>query len=149
MGEKDRLTKERINQVLLYYEKPIRENRGNLKSMQNAIWAILYHSIEPKKNITLEEQRKFWPVGQTSWCKYNSDKETKKETYNSKNNEHLEPIFQRLSFQELLSRCFKGLTQNKSCCCCVRGSLLLQHRGRSQTASNDCIWDSKCRRRIL
>ena len=53
-----------------------------------------------------------------SWCKYQSDKLTGKETYKSKVNLPVEiksailPIFQDLSKDELLSKCLHGHTQN-------------------------------------
>ena len=63
---KGRLTKEKINSIQLYYGKAIRENRGDLKSMQNAIWAIFYHSLKPKTNIRLDDQHRFCPVCENS-----------------------------------------------------------------------------------
>ena len=83
IGGKDRLTKERINIIQRYYGNAIRNNTGDLEAMQNAIWAIFHHSVEPVKNVSLEQQHSFCPKGESSWCKFNSDKETDCYTYNA------------------------------------------------------------------
>ena len=86
--------------------------------MQNATWAIFYHSGKPTTNIKLDDPHRFCPIGENSWCKFNADKERMVKTYNESKRlpssfyEHLEPLFQKLSSEELPSRCLKGLTQN-------------------------------------
>ena len=61
---------------------------------------------------------KFCTKGKSSWCKWQSDKVTKLNTYKSKVNlpevimSKLKPIFQELSKVEHLKKCLHGLTQN-------------------------------------
>ena len=83
--------------------------------MQNAIWAIFHHSIEPATNVSLEEQHRFCPKDESFWCKFNSDKETGCHTYDASQRlpaafyMDFKPIFERLTSQALLERCQQGL----------------------------------------
>ena len=83
--------------------------------MKKSVGAILYHLTE---NADSEERHKFCPRTEDSWCKYQSDKLTGKETYKSKVNlpvaikSAILPIFQDLSKDELLSKCLRGCIQN-------------------------------------
>ena len=60
----------------------------------------------------------FVKKGKLSWCKFNSDLETGKQTYKESSrlpssfHDQLQPIFKRLSSNDLLIKCQKGLTQN-------------------------------------
>lgn len=118
VGGKGRLTKVKIDQIQRNYGKAIRSHSGNLKDMQNAIWAIFHHMIKPPKNIPLKKQHSYCPKGKDSWCKFNNDLKTKKKTYSESQrlpcvfSEPLKPIFHRLAATELLQKCLKGLTQN-------------------------------------
>ena len=98
-----------------YYGLPIRQNGDNLYVMKKSVGAILYHLTENNDN---EERHKFCPRTVDSWCKYQSDKLTGKETYKIKVNlptaikTLILPIFQDLSKDELLCKCLHGKTQN-------------------------------------
>ena len=46
VGGKDRLTKVVIDKLENYYGAAIRGNVGNLRIMQDAIWAIFYHILK-------------------------------------------------------------------------------------------------------
>ena len=82
VGGKGQLTKMNIDQIQRYYGQAIRQNVGNLSGMQNAIWAIFYHSLKPAMPVTLESQHGLCSRGSGSWCKFNLDLVTKKKTYN-------------------------------------------------------------------
>ena len=58
------------------------------------------------------------PKSDDTWCKYWKDKSDGTKLYNEDNclpevfMAELDPIFQRLSKNDLLNRCLKGVTQN-------------------------------------
>ena len=112
VGGKNRLTDNIIDKMQNFYGEAIRGNSGNLESMKNAVWAIFYHMI--RSDSPLEEQHKFCP--RDAWCKFWRNKEC----YNEDNRlpplfaEHLKPIFNRLTNDDLLNRCLKGHTQNQN-----------------------------------
>ncbi len=76
-----RLTEERITKFQRYYGNAIKKYPGNLQDMQNAIWVLYHHSILPRTNTPVESQHKFCQKGESSWCKFNSDMETGRNTY--------------------------------------------------------------------
>lgn len=74
VGGKGRLTKERMDSFQRYYGKTIGENKEDLGSMQNATWAILFHSAKLSHGISIEKQNQFCPKGPNSLCKFNACK---------------------------------------------------------------------------
>ena len=56
-----RLTDNNIDPMQTYYGKAIRNNKGDVKGMQKAILAILYHQTSTDKKL----QHKFSPCGPT------------------------------------------------------------------------------------
>ena len=110
----------KIDQIQRYYGQAIMQNVGNLNGMQNAIWAIFYHSVKPAMPVSLESEHSFCPKGRGSWCKFNLDLVTKKKTYieigrlSSVFFDPLKPIFYRLASRVLLQKCQRGLTQNQN-----------------------------------
>ena len=72
VGSKGRLTKVVIDKLENYYGAAITGNIGNLRIMQDAIWAIFYHTIKAS-NETLDVQHQYCPKGSKSWCKYQLD----------------------------------------------------------------------------
>ena len=85
--------------------------------MQNAVWAILYHSVmqsSPKKH------HKYSPKRDTSWCKWQKDQalNPKQKTYSDAKClpeiflEARTPLFTKLSNPKLLERCLEGFTKN-------------------------------------
>jgi len=119
VGGRGRLTDAVIDSLQNYYGYAIKGNTNNLKSMQDAIWAIYFHTISGK-NEALTVQHKYCPKGTESWCKYQKDFALKTKTYDRSNclppvfRKELLPIFKRLSNTDLLSRCLRGLTQNQN-----------------------------------
>ena len=67
-----------------------------------------------EENVTFEEQHKFWPAN--SWCKLWTDNNNYSEKTRLPNvfQSVLKPIFDRLSSDDILSRCLKGLSQNQN-----------------------------------
>ena len=45
-GGRERLTKVIINKIQDYHGATIQQNIGNIRGMQDAIWAIFYHTIK-------------------------------------------------------------------------------------------------------
>ena len=119
VGGKDRLTKLVTDKLQNYYGAAIRQNVGNLRIMQDAIWAIFYHTIKAS-NETLDVQHQYCPKGSKSWCKYQLDVANGTNFYTQNNclpaifRKELKPLFTRLSSDELLKRCLKGVTQNQN-----------------------------------
>ena len=70
LGGRGCLTDNIIDAMQTYYGKAIRNNKGDVKGMQKATLAILYHQASTDK----KPQHKFCPSGSTSWCKYNNRK---------------------------------------------------------------------------
>ena len=112
VGGKGRLTDKTIDQMQNYYGKAIRENKGNLPGMKQSIKAIQCHMIKSSK-LSLNKQHQHCPKSKDTRCKYWKDKLEKTKTYKEDNRlpdvfmKELDPIFTRLSKDELLSRCPK------------------------------------------
>ena len=114
-----RLANQMIKKLQNYYGFAIRQNKGNLAGMKEAINAIKHHIIEePTKPLAF--QHRFCPKAKDSWCYFQRDEAS--ET-NSNHNaarlphafmQELSPIFDRLSNEDLLKRCLLGLTQNQN-----------------------------------
>ncbi|GFO29057.1 otu domain-containing protein 1 [Plakobranchus ocellatus] len=63
IGEKGRLTDEKIDRITTYYGNSIRANKNDLANLRRAIWAIFYHMRSTDSDPT----HQFCKV---SWCKY-------------------------------------------------------------------------------
>ena len=120
VGGAGRLTKNKIDALQRYYGKAIRENADtSVAVMRDAIWAIFFHSIK-NDQLSSDEQHKFCPQGENSWCKYVKDKLLGTKRYHDSKrlpsvfSECLRPIFEKLTAEDLLSRCQMGLTQNSN-----------------------------------
>eukprot|EP00795_Rhopilema_esculentum_P000086 gene86-9701_t len=117
IGGKGRLTDKVINTIQNYYGLAIRQNVGQLYAMKKAVGAVLYHISENESN---EDRHKFCPRSADSWCKFQADKITEKNTYKEKISlpkaikEVVTPIFKDLSSNNLLERCLHGQTQNSN-----------------------------------
>ena len=115
VGGRGRLTDNIIDKMQNYYGQAIRENKGNLEGMKKSIKAIQHHIIR-NGSIPLEKQHQFCPKDKETWCTFWIDSST----YDESNRlpevfmEELNPIFTRLSNDDLLSRCLKGMTQNQN-----------------------------------
>ena len=119
VGGAGRLTQEVIKRIQNYYGFAIRKNKGNLEGMQENIKAIQHHVIQNPQE-TLEEQHRFCPKSEDTWCRFWKDKINNTNDYKEDQRLptvfmlELEPIFKRLSNDDLLKRCLKGLTQNQN-----------------------------------
>lgn len=108
MSGSKRLTGTEIDKLQDYYGKAIRENTGNIDSMQRAVWATYFHKISTDK----EPHHGLCP--KDSWCKYNS-----KEKDNYKHHglpevimDKIKPIYRDLAHKDLLKKCLHWCTQN-------------------------------------
>ena len=116
---KGRLTDKVIHKMQNYYGKAIRGNKGDLNGMKEGIKAIQYHMIKNGK-LALIKQHQYCPKFGDTWCKYWKDKNEGTKLYNEDNRlpdvfmAELDPIFQRLSKDDLLNRYLKGITQNQN-----------------------------------
>ena len=112
-----RLTDNVINTIQIYYGLAIRQNAGQIFATKKAVGAVLHHVSENENN---EERHKFCPRSADSWCKFQADKITGKNTYKEKISlpkaikEVITPIFKDLSSDSLLERCLHGQTQNSN-----------------------------------
>ena len=112
---KGRLTEKIVNTLQNAFGMAIRQNTNSVYAMKKAIAALLHHY---SCNETEEKRHHFCPRGEHSWCKYQSDKVTGRDTYRPSINmplaikDKIKPIFLDLSSEELLSKCLHGRTQN-------------------------------------
>lgn len=106
-----RLTEEQVKSIQQHYGNAIRNNKGNLTKMREAVWAIYFHKgstdEEPVHNFCL------------SWCPYKkAEAAGTLDTYKHTNNlpkavmDEIKPIFKDLVKTELLKKCLDGYTQN-------------------------------------
>lgn len=111
------MTGKLIDELAIYYGLAIRRNCDSIEKMKNAIWATLDHKMSTDEN----PQHDRCPAGEDSWCswqkakaantldeyKHNPPMET--EVF-----ETIKPIYERLSSDDLLTRCIGGYTQNNN-----------------------------------
>ena len=110
-----RLNEKTINTLQNYYGLAIRQN-DELYAMKKSVAAIIHHCSYAK---TMDERHMFCPRTHDSWCKYQSDKITHKNTYKVKLTiptsifKILKPIFSYsdIGSEEILRRCLHGRTQ--------------------------------------
>ena len=67
MRGKGRLTDKMIKLLTRYYGKAIRSNTGDCAAMEDALWAVFYHS----QSTDCSSQHQYCPSAQQSWCKFN------------------------------------------------------------------------------
>ena len=112
LGGKGKLTDAVIDSMQTYYGKAIREHKGNVRKMQRATLAILYHKLSTDK----KPQHKYCPSN--SWCKYKN--RTGAAPFKHQKplpaavGQAILPLFQRLSEKTLLEKCVGGYTQNQN-----------------------------------
>ena len=93
-----------------YYADALKTNAPDIKSMQNAVFASLYHMSSTNE----EPNHKLCPTGEKSWCRY--QRETFLKVEDSKRTKHnaelavrcvtlLEPLYTRLTNADLWQRC--------------------------------------------
>lgn len=114
IGGKGRLTKKRIDSFQVYYGRAIKENKGNVAEAQQAVQAILNHSMSTDR----KPFHQYCPKGEISWCGWQRDKARGTQDYHHRNPlptavaNVLQPLFDRLSDPELLESGIDGFTQN-------------------------------------
>lgn len=117
LGGPGRLTKVVINRLQNYYGIAVRSNVGNLKGMQKATRATLFHVASSAEN---SYHSAYCPAGKDSWCRFQRDKAEGTNTYKPGKGlpldviKHVKPIFASLSSEELLADCLHGRTQNQN-----------------------------------
>ena len=67
MRGKGRLTDKTIKLLTRYYGKAIRSNTGDCAAMEDAVWAVFYHS----QSTDSSSQHQYCPSAQWSCCKFN------------------------------------------------------------------------------
>ena len=117
LGGKGKLTDRIIiDKLQNYYGIAIKSNENNLKAMQAATRATLFHVASSKEN---NLHYSHCPTGSDSWCKNNKDRASGTSTYKPGRGLpilivlKLKPIFEELSHEGLLSKCLHDLTQNQ------------------------------------
>ena len=126
LGGRGKLTNDRILRWQSYYRNAITNNSGNLRGMQNAIWAILFHSTANPEDTDVDQDRAHQWCGE--WCYWRKAKasgddpvKVMKKTeidrpLSREIGKKLTPLFKRLSNEELLNRCMRSATQNTNEC---------------------------------
>ena len=85
-----------------------------------AIWAIYYHMVAGPLDETLDEQHHYCPNTSDTWCKYHKDVLDGTNYYQKGKclphvfRDELKSIFEKLSSNDLLDGCQRGLTQNQN-----------------------------------
>lgn len=113
-----RLTGETIRKLQIYYTRAIRGNKS-AEEMRKAILASLYHGYSTDDY----PQHQYCPPGLSSWCfykrtianhQYPSGHRQRVHTPLDKEllHSHLEPLYKRLTSDDLLRRCEQKSTQN-------------------------------------
>ena len=99
-----------INTLQVYYGMAIRQNCNDLRQMQSAVYATLYHVSSTDE----EPRHEHCPSGPDSWCGWQNEPDTYKHKYGLPQAiiDVIEPIFAELSTHELLSKCLHEQTQN-------------------------------------
>lgn len=116
LGGKGKLTDKFIDKLQNYYGIAIRSNIGNLKSMQSAVIAVLFHCCSGSK----KPMHGQCPEGPDSWCKYKrmlhgGDKFVEKSPgLPDSVIKAIKPTYLELCDQDLLKKCLHGMTQNNN-----------------------------------
>ena len=115
LGGRGRLTDKTIDKLQNYYGIAIRSH-STVAEMKKAIHASLFHVASSADN----NYHAHCPIGESSWCRFNSDKITGLSTYKAgpglplKIIKHVKPIYEDLSKDQLLEKCVHGKTQNQN-----------------------------------
>ena len=119
---KGQLTQNAIRKLTIYYNRAIRRN-NSVDTMQKAVMASLYHCYSTDDR----SRHELCPAGVDSWCFFQEAlakhqvpgphaKLVHTPLNATKLDPHLMPIYERLSADQLLSRCVSGKTQNANEC---------------------------------
>ena len=69
VGDKGRLTENRIDKLQVYFGKAIRQNTHSIRAMQTAIMAIWHHGKSTNDN----PDHGLCPEGENTWCGFQRD----------------------------------------------------------------------------
>ena len=110
-GGKNWLTDHIIDEMQNYNGEAIRNNSNNLLYMKNAVWAIFHYLIRIEESLM---NNKFYPKDGISkfWSANNQYEDNKR--FAVVFPQELKPIFEKLTKDEILKKCIKGLTQNQN-----------------------------------
>lgn len=116
IGGRGKLTEERIKMLTNYYGRAIKDNKGNLHGMVQAVWASYYHSISTDEC----HHHEFCPEGPQSWCFFQRavtegvEPRAHSKALPADVAQAIRPVYERLSDRSLLAKCIDGLTQNSN-----------------------------------
>ncbi len=98
LGGKNKLTKTAIHKIQGHYGAAIRKSAGNEEEMRKAIWAIFNHRAGIHDECS-------------EWCpsKTNDIEKANKNNLPAFVIEEMRPVFESLTYQELLSKCTHGV----------------------------------------
>lgn len=119
IGGKGKLTAERIKKLTNYYGRAIKDHKGDLDAMVNAVWASFFHTLSSDAS----HNHDFCPAGPRSWCFFqraranNTEPRPHTKELPAFVGEALKPVYQRLGDPQLLRRCLDGKTQNSNEAC--------------------------------
>ena len=117
LGGRGRLTDATIDRLQNYFGMSIRQNAGNLKEMQSAARATLFHVASSENN---NYHFPHCPTGPNSWCRFNRDKANNTKTYKPGPGlpmdiiAKIKTIFAELTTDTNLKKCLHGRTQNRN-----------------------------------
>ena len=113
-----KLTQATIVNLTAYYGKAVRAHPNDLDAMRDAVWATFYHATSTDER----PQHDRCPVGADSWCFYKKALTTGQEPGPHRTNvgtplsvdvaKPVKEIYERLSHDDLLTRCLRVQTQN-------------------------------------
>ena len=113
-----RLTQATIMKLTAYYGKAVRAHPNDLDAMRDAVWATFYHATSTDE----KPQHDRCPVGADSWCFYQKALATGQTPGPHRTNvgtplsvdvaKPVKEVYERLSHDDLLTRCLCGQTQN-------------------------------------
>jgi len=115
------LTMEKMKRLQNYFTAAIKKNAPNVLQMKQAVLATPHHCMSTDE----KPRHELCPGGTTSWCFFNRalandegpphhDKKHQTTFIDPKIVEKILPVYERLSSEELMSRCTKLGTQNSN-----------------------------------
>ncbi|XP_032676769.1 uncharacterized protein LOC116846694 [Odontomachus brunneus] len=118
LSGKNRLTEVLIKKLTIFYGLAIRRNVNSVTDMRKAIFATLDHYCSSDESPRHDN----CPPGADSWCKWRqAEARNELSTYqhearviDNKIEKHIRPIYEKLSTEDLLTRCLGGHTQNSN-----------------------------------
>ncbi|XP_014486301.1 PREDICTED: uncharacterized protein LOC106750446 [Dinoponera quadriceps] len=116
-GGAGKLTGKLIDELSLYYGLAIKRNSDNINNMKKEIWATLYHKLSTDE----KPQHNRCPSDADSWCTWQSAKATNilasyshKKPLNEEVFKAIQPIYEELTNDDLLTSCLGAYTQNSN-----------------------------------